>query len=82
MSDNNLEPLSSSSNKETGSLDPDKDKQSDTLNTEEDTPAPIPVQVQSSHELESIIIFDLCECKSQISWWILNKFEAEVNKGV
>ena len=60
MSDSNLEPLTSSSNEETGSLNADKDMQSDALNTEGSTPVPIPVQVQSSHELESIIIFDLC----------------------
>lgn len=60
MSDSNLEPLTSSSNEETGSLNADKDMQSDALNAEGSTPVPIPVQVQSSHELESIIIFDLC----------------------
>ena len=59
-SDSKLEPQSISSNKEEGEDDPDKDIQSGAVNLEENSPVSSLVQCQSAHELESIIIFDLC----------------------
>ena len=50
---------SSNNNKETG-VDPDKDIQSGTSNLDESAGGTSPVQCHSSHELETILIFDLC----------------------
>lgn len=50
---------SSNNNKETG-VDPDKDIQNGTSNLDESAGDTSPVQCHSSHELETILIFDLC----------------------
>lgn len=60
INDSKLEPQSSSHNEEAGSADPDQDVQSGTLSREENSPGPSLVQLRSVHELESILIFDLC----------------------
>ena len=55
--DSKLEPQSS---KEESPDDPDHDIQSEALNVEENAPGTSLVQCRSAHELESILIFDLC----------------------
>lgn len=56
--DSKLEPQSINSNKE--ETPDDKDIQSEAITLEETTPGSSLGQCQSAHELESIIIFDLC----------------------
>ena len=58
--DSKLEPQSIVNNEEETTDDPDKDIQSEAMNLNENIPGSSLVQYQSAHELECIIIFDLC----------------------